>query len=108
VNWHHRRAAVVLAVTVILNVILGTLYGFDDNIGVWHGLYCSTGIATTVGCDVPPNDVAGYVLSTLMMLLVVPLFTATFSLFTSGLVASHVDDRTSEQTAELKDHISGT
>lgn len=117
-NKQHKRAAVVLAATVTLDVILGTLYGLDDHIGTWHGLYCSTGIATTVGCDVPPGTVTGYILSTLMMLLVVPLFTATFSLFTSGLVASHVDTKTEQQTKdlagltdsqthELKQHISG-
>jgi hypothetical protein len=108
VNKQHKRAVVVLGATVLLDVILGTLYGLDDNIGIWHGLYCSTGIATTVGCDVPPNDRLGYILSTLMMLTVVPLFSSMFSLFTSGLVASHVDTKTDKQTQDLKEHVSDT
>jgi hypothetical protein len=104
-NPHHKRAIGVLAVTAVLDVILGTLYGIDDHIGVWHGLYCATGTATSLGCDVLPADGAGYVLSFLMMLTILPLFTAIFSLFTTGLMASHVDTRTEQQTDALKGHV---
>lgn len=107
-NRQHRRALVVLCATVLLDAVLGTLYGLVDHIGVAHGLYCSTGIATTVGCDVVPVNGPAYVLSTLMMLTIVPLFSSMFSLFTSGLIASHVDDKTDKQTQALKEHVSDT
>lgn len=107
-NRHHRRALVILGFTVLLDVIFGILYGLDDHIGIWHGLYCATGTATSLGCDVLPADGTAYVLSTLMMLTILPLFAAIFSLFTSGLVASHVDTKTDKQTRDLKDHISGS
>jgi hypothetical protein len=106
VNRQHRRALVVLGATVLLDGILGVSYGLTDHIGVAHGLYCSTGIATTVGCDVVPANGPSYVLSTLMMLTIVPLFSSMFSLFTSGLVASHVDTKTDRQTQDLKEHVS--
>lgn len=104
-NVHHKRALVALAVTVVLDVIFGVLYGWDDHIGVWHGLYCATGTATSVGCDVLPSDPAGYILSTLMMLTILPLFAAIFSFFTSGLTADHMDKKTEHQTRELKEHV---
>ena len=104
-NRQHQRALIVLGVTIVLDVILGVLYGLDDHIGIWHGLYCATGTATSLGCDVLPADSQGYVLSFLMMLTILPLFSAIFSLFTTGLMASHVDAKTKSQTTELKAHV---
>jgi len=104
-NPHHKRALVVLAVTAVLDVILGVLYGIDDHIGIWHGLYCATGTATSLGCDVLPVDGAGYVLSFMMMLTILPLFSAIFSLFTTGLMTSHVDVKTEQQTMAITGHV---
>ncbi len=104
-NPHHKRAIGVLAVTAMLDVILGVWYGIDDHIGVWHGLYCATGTATSLGCDVLPVDGTGYVLSFLMMMTILPLFSAIFSLFTTGLMASHVDAKTEQQTSAIKGHV---
>jgi hypothetical protein len=104
-NLHHKRALGVLGVTVVLDVILGILYGIDDHIGIWHGLYCATGTATSLGCDVLPADGAGYVLSFLMMMTILPLFSAIFSLFTTGLMTNHVDAKTEQQTTALKGHV---
>jgi hypothetical protein len=95
----------VLGVTAVLDVIFGILYGLDDHIGIWHGLYCATGTATSLGCDVLPADGAGYVLSFLMMLTILPLFGAMFSLFTTGLTVSHVDVKTAQQTADIAHHV---
>lgn len=105
VNWHHKRALTVLWVAVLLDVVFGILYGLDEHIGIWHGLYCATGTATSLGCDVLPAGGTAYVLSTLMMLTILPLFAAIFSLFTSGLVATHVDTKTDRQTQDLKGHV---
>ena len=104
-NRHHRRALKVLAVTVVLDVILGVLYGVAEHVHVLHGLYCAIGTATTVGCDIPPDNGPAYVLTVIMMLTVVPLWGATFSYFTSGLTSDHVDAAASGQTAELKEHV---
>lgn len=104
-NRHHKRALAVLGFTGLLDVVFGILYGLDDHIGIWHGLYCATGTATSLGCDVLPADGTAYVLSTLMMLTILPLFAAIFSLFTTGLVASHADDKTDRQTDDLKRHV---
>jgi hypothetical protein len=99
VNVHHRRALWVLGATVALDLALGVGFGLSDHIGVWHGLYCATGTGTTVGCDVDPSGWLPHVLSTLMMLTVVPLFTSVFAFFTTGLTADHIDVR----HEELKD-----
>jgi hypothetical protein len=105
VNVHHKRAAAVLIGTAVLNVALGTAFGFTDQIGVLHGLYCSTATATTVGCDVTPRNAASYTLSFLMLLTIVPLFASVFAFFTTGLTADHVDAQTTRQTQDLKQHV---
>lgn len=103
-NRQHRRALTVLGGTVALDVGFGVLYGLTDHIGVLHGLYCATGTATSLGCDVLPANGPAYILSTLMMLTILPLFAAIFSLFTSGLISSHVD----QKHEELKKHVTDT
>ncbi|HVT98448.1 MAG TPA: hypothetical protein VHE33_13175 [Acidobacteriaceae bacterium] len=103
-NLHHRRAAAVLVVTAVLDVALGVLYGLAERIHILHGMYCAVATATTVGCDIPPDNGFSYVLSAVMMLTVVPLFAAVFSFFTSGLTADHVDTR----HEQIKEHLSGT
>jgi hypothetical protein len=105
-NVHHKRAVIALLITIVLDVVFGALYGLADHIGVAHGLYCATGTATSVGCDVLPANGPAYVLSTLMMLTILPLFAAIFAFFTSGLTADHVDRKTDKQTDEIKEHLS--
>lgn len=90
-NIHHRRAFTVLAVTLALDAVLGVAYGHYMGIGTWHGIYCATGTATTVGCDIVPGNPASYVISFLMFITVVPLFASVFAFFTTGLTASHLD-----------------
>lgn len=98
---HHRHAVAVLAVTAGMVVILGTLMGWAEHCGPLHGMYCTTGFATTAGCDLAIRTPAEYVLGELSMILMVPLFGAAFSLFTSGLA----DVAGSE--ARIKDHVNG-
>ena len=100
-NVHHRRALYLLLATVALDAVLGVSFGISDRIGVWHGLYCATGTGTTVGCDVTPVGWLPHVLSTTMMLTVVPLFTSVFAFLTTGLTASHID----AGNGELKEHV---
>jgi hypothetical protein len=100
---HHRRALAVIAAAVVLDAALGVLFSAAERIPVAHGLYCGLANAVTVGCDIAPRTVAGYVISAIECALIVPLFAATFSLFTSGLTAGHVaasEDR-------IKRHVNG-
>lgn len=105
-NLHHKRALTVLALTVVLDVVLGILYSTANHIPALHGLYCALGTATTVGCDITPVTGFAYVLSAVMMVTVVPLFASVFAFFTSGLTADHVDKVTEVQTSQIKEHLS--
>lgn len=99
---HHKRALRVLLATAALDVALGAAFGYVTHVGFWHGLYCATGTATTVGCDVAPQGWLPHLLSAVMMLTVAPLLASVFSFFTTGLTADHIDVR----HEELKDHVS--
>lgn len=116
-NWHHKRAVQVLVATLALDAALGVLVSVADSVPLWHGVYCAIGTATTVGCDLTPKTGWSYFLFAVMMLTIVPLFTAIFSFFTSGLTADHLENTTEKQTkhvetltslqtVELKEHIS--
>lgn len=109
---HHRIAAVTVTAAVTLDALLGYLFSVAQHIPVWHGLYCALANAVTVGGDVAPTTPAGYAVTAAECALVVPLFAATFSLFTSGLSAVQV--RESENNikghveARLKHHLTQT
>lgn len=87
---HHRIALIVIAAAAVLDAALGFGYAAAEHLPAWHGLFCALANAVTVGGDVPPTDPAGYAINAAECLLVVPLFAATFSLFTSGLSAIHI------------------
>lgn len=98
---HHKRALWVLGATTVLDVLLGLAYGSSDHIGAWHGLFCSTGYATTDGCDSVPHGWLSYVLAAIMMLTLIPLVGATWALVTTGLTADHIDAR----HEEMREHV---
>ena len=98
---HRRQALAVIIIAVLLDAALGLLFAAAEHVPDAHGLYCGLANAVTVGCDIAPRTVAGYVVSALECALIVPLFAATFSLFTSGLTSVHV--AASEQ--RVKAHI---
>lgn len=100
-NIHHRRAVAVLLLASALDVAFGIAFGVAQGIGAWHGLYCATGTATTVGCDVSPQGWLPHLLSALEMLTVLPLFATVLALFTTGLMSAHVDRRHAELKARL-------
>lgn len=101
-NVHHRRAFRVLGAVVALDVALGSLFGYADHIGTWHGLYCATGFATTDGCDAPLHGWLTYVTGAIMMLTMIPLVGVVWAYVTTGLTADHIDVR----HEQLKDHVS--
>lgn len=54
--------------------------------------------------DVTPRTHAGHVIAVVVMLTVIPLFAATFSLFTSGLTTVHVHMRLQEAEHRIRAH----
>jgi hypothetical protein len=108
---HHRAALRVVTAAVGLDVILGALYSLvTPGLPLWHGLYCALANAVTVGGDVTPVNGSGYLVQASECALVVPLFAATFSLFTSGLTGTRVavaEKRIQDHTeARLRHHLS--
>ncbi|MDQ2873979.1 MAG: hypothetical protein M3Y33_03845 [Actinomycetota bacterium] len=101
---HHRVALLTIAGAVLLDAACGVLYAAAERIPAARGLYCAVGNAVTEGACTAPVTTAGRWVDLIEFLLVVPLFAATFSLFTSGLTAGHV--RRSE--ARIKDHFTTT
>jgi NhaP-type Na+/H+ or K+/H+ antiporter len=97
----HRTALIVITAALALDALLGLAYSAAQHIPVWHGLYCALANAVTLGGDVSPTTPAGYWVNAAECVLVVPLFAATFSLFTSGLTATHIGD----SEARIKRHL---
>lgn len=89
---HHNLALITIGAAVLLDTGLGLAFGAADHVSLPDGLYFATTTATTVGYgDITAHGWLPHVLAVLIMVTVIPLFGATFSLFTSGLAALHVD-----------------
>jgi voltage-gated potassium channel len=87
----HRGAVITVAAAAGLDLAGGVAFALTEHIPLSTGLYWSVTTATTVGYgDVTPHTPLGRLIAVLVMLTVIPLFAATFSLFTSGLTAGHV------------------
>ncbi len=115
-NIHHKRAAAVLLVVTVLDVIDGLVMAATEHVPAWHGVYCTIGTTTTVGCDLPLHGGMAYAVSAVAMILFVPLWATAFSFFTTGLTTDHVDTLTVKQTEtvaklteaqtrEIKEHL---
>jgi hypothetical protein len=104
---HHRLAALVVLAALILDTACGWLFAVAQQIPLWHGLFCALANAVTVGGDVPPSTPLGYAVTAVECALVVPLFAATFSLFTSGLTATHVHQATADIKRHVTQHLTG-
>lgn len=109
---HHRLAVVTVVTALVLDVACGYLFARFQHIPVWHGLFCALANAVTDGGDVGPTTRGGYAVTAAEYVLVVPLFAATFSLFTSALAAMHVrrseknvQDRVVAAEERLRAHI---
>lgn len=87
----HRAAVLTISAAVVLDSALGSVFAAIEHISETSGLYWAVATATTVGYgDVTPHSSAGRLIAVLVMLTVIPLFAASFSLVTSGLTAAHV------------------
>lgn len=101
----HRRAIRVIAVAALLDVLGAVAFSIIEHVSLGIALYWAVATATTVGYgDVTPHTSAGRVISVGMMLTVIPLFAAAFSLVTSELGAVHVR-RESERIRRHLHHI---
>jgi voltage-gated potassium channel len=81
-----RRALVVIAIAGALDVIGAAAFSAVEHISFGLSLYWAVTTATTVGYgDVTPKTGAGHVIAVIVMLTVIPLFAATFSLITSAM-----------------------
>ena len=101
-NWHHTWMTRLLALTVLLVITLGALYGLADHVGALDGMYFGVVTVTTVGYgDIIPHGWLPHMLALAIMVLIIPLWSGSFSLLTSGLVTDHVDKR----HEQMADHV---
>jgi voltage-gated potassium channel len=102
----NRRAALVtIAGAVGFDLIGAVWFAAVEHLSVATGLYWSVTTATTVGYgDITPHTHIGRVIAVLVMLTVIPLFAATFSLLTTSLTAIHASKLHAEAMAHIR-HI---
>jgi voltage-gated potassium channel len=109
---HHRRALAVLSVAALLDAVLGLAFAAADHISVPDGLFFALTTATTVGYgDITAHGWLPHLLTVAMMLTVIPLFAAAFSLLTSGLTSTSVTASEHRMKAHfeerLREHLGG-
>lgn len=101
----HRAAAVTISAAALADVACGVLYAAAEHLPVGRALYCAVGNAVTEGACTAPVTAAGRWIDLAEFLLVVPLFAATFSLFTSGLTAGHIRRHVAASEKRIKQHV---
>lgn len=102
----NRRAAVYTIVAAVGFDFIGAVwFAAVEHLSLTTGLYWSVTTATTVGYgDVTPHTHLGRFIAVLVMLTVIPLFAATFSLLTTSLTTMHVSKLHDEALAHIR-HI---
>jgi voltage-gated potassium channel Kch len=102
----NRRSAVYTIVAAIAFDLLGAVwFASAEHQSVPTAIYWSVTTATTVGYgDITPHTHLGRVIAVLVMLTVIPLFAATFSLMTTSLTTRHVSKLHAEALAHIR-HI---
>jgi voltage-gated potassium channel len=106
----NRRAAVyTIAAAVGFDLVGAVWFAETEHISVPTGIYWSVTTATTVGYgDITPHTHLGRFIAVLVMLTVIPLFAATFSLLTTSLTTAHASKLHDEALAHirhLKEHL---
>lgn len=109
---HHRLALATIGAAGVLACGLGAWFGEADRIGIWRGLYFGVVTATTTGYgDIVPRGWLPHVLAVGLMVTAIPLWSASFSLFTAALAGSHVaaaERRVkAHMEARLRHHLGG-
>ena len=99
------HAVIVILCAVALDVGGGLWFAHLEHVSSGLGLYFAVTVATTVGFgDITAHTVAGHWIAVAMMLTVIPLFAATFSLLTTGLTATHVRRHVGDLRMRMEAH----
>lgn len=102
----HRAAALTVAGAAVLDAAGGLVFAAAEHVPATTGLYWAVATGTTVGYgDVTPHNGIGRLVAVVVMLTTIPLFAATFSLFTSGLAAGHVRSAEDRIKAHISEHV---
>ena|SRR5271170_6037892 len=95
-----KKALGILALAIAVVISASWFISRTWNLSLWHGFYCSSATALTVGCDKYPPSLSGQVVTVVLMLVAVPLFAIAFSLLTS----IHIHKRINKSMDEKLDH----
>jgi Ion channel len=105
----HRPAFITIAAAASLDLLGAWLFSVTEHISFSLGCYWAVITATTIGFgDVVPHTTPGHWIAIMVALTVVPLFAATFSLFTAGLGAihlGHAETRLADHMATTREHL---
>jgi voltage-gated potassium channel len=103
---HHRLALTTIGAAALLDVAGGLAFAAAEHISAGLGLYWAVATATTVGYgDIIPNSDPGRAIATMVMLTVIPLWSAAFSLFTSALTSGNVTASEARMKAHIEDRL---
>jgi hypothetical protein len=86
-----RRAWWLLAAAAVSVIAGGAVIAATWRVSFGHGLYCSLGTASTVGCDKQPVSPAGWIAASAVMLTAIPLLAAAFGSLHLDKVREHLD-----------------
>ena len=105
---HHRIALLVIGCAAVIDAFGALAFAAADHQGVLLSFYWAVYTATTTGYgDVPVIGPGAHVVAIVVMLTAIPLWTATFSLFTSGLMAQHVRKAEHRIKAHIEERTRG-
>jgi len=103
-NEGRRRAVKVIGACLVVLFADSAAFSVAERIPFWHGLYVILANAETFGGDVGPSNAAGYACNAVVLLVLIPLFGAVISFFTSGLTETHVKAETAKLHAKMDAH----
>jgi hypothetical protein len=104
VNRRRIELTVILS-ALVLDALLGWLYSVAEHLVLWHSLYCALANAITLGGDVSPVNGYGYAINTAECILVVPLFAAAISLFSSLITTKDLKIHINKKHDEMREHV---
>jgi hypothetical protein len=106
-----KRAWLLLAAAALSVIAGGAVIAATWHVSFGHGLYCSLGTASTVGCDKQPVSPAGWIAASAVMLTAIPLLAAAFGSLHLDKVRKHVAASEKHLKAHfeerLREHLGG-
>jgi hypothetical protein len=101
----HQMAWTILWLAAAMDSLGGIMFSAVEHVSFGLGQYWALTTATTVGYgDVTAHTVAGRLVSAVVMLTVIPLFAATFSLLTAGISAGKTKEHLRSAVDDIKEH----